>query len=94
MQYTTQFGDLVTMQNIWLLGIVMVSLLGSGAVMGYSYMRHNGMMDWMYGDECSNHYQCEFEEGCEEHSEEYCEEEHKDCNYHHSEQYYCCGDNP
>jgi hypothetical protein len=71
------------MQNIWLVGIVLTSLLGVGTVMGIGAMNdydgHN-MMHGMHNEDCNEHEECEFEgDECLEHSDENCMEEHEDC---------------
>ena len=83
------------MQNIWMVGIMMAALVGSGAVVGMgAYNDHDDDMHGrMHGEDndCWEQQDCRYDhEECEEHSEEYCEEEHEDCDYHHTEFYGCC----
>lgn len=81
------------MQNIWLTGLVLAALVGSGTVMGMgAWNDHEGMHGRMHGDgNCWEHQDCQNDhEECEEHTKEYCEEEHEDCDYHHTEFYGCC----
>ncbi|UCG67960.1 MAG: hypothetical protein JSV09_08935 [Thermoplasmata archaeon] len=72
------------MQNMLLMGIVLASIIGSGAVIGIGAMdgRYN-MHSWMHGgdyEDCHEHEDCEYEhEECEEHLEEECFGEHEDC---------------
>lgn len=82
------------MQNIWMVGVMIAALVGSGAVVGMgAYNGHRGMHERMHGgdEDCWGHQDCrnDYEE-CEEHSEEYCEEEHENCDYHRTEIYGCC----
>ena len=72
------------MQNIWLVGIVLSALVGSGAVMGLGAMdNHDGMHQMMVGmdhEDCYEQEDCEYEGGeCLEHSDEDCIENHEDC---------------
>ena len=81
------------MQNLWLTGLVLAALVGSGAVVGMgAYNDHNSMHRSMHGgDDCWEHRDCQLDhEECEEHSEEYCEKMHEECDYHHTEFYSCC----
>ena len=82
------------MQNLWLAGLVLTALVGSGAVVGMgAYNDRNDMHGMMHGEDndCWDQQDCRNDhEECEEHSEEYCEEEHEDCDYHHTEFYGCC----
>ena len=72
------------MQNVLLTGILLASLIGSGAAVGYAAMSgHEGMHYMMHGEEhedCEHIEDCEDNlEECEEHYEEECLEEHEDC---------------
>lgn len=86
-------SEMIMMQYFWLAGIMMATLIGSGAVMGMGlYYDHDDMHRSMHGgDDCWEHQDCQYDhEECEEHNEEYCEEEHEDCDYHNTEFYGCC----
>ena len=79
----------MNMQNIWLVGILLAGLVGSGAVMGYGIMNHDeGMHHMMHGEHFED---CEYEyEECQEHSEEECIKEHEDCDMdEHMKDYGC-----
>ncbi len=82
------------MQNIWMVGIMMAALVGSGAVVGMGvYNDRDDMHGRMHGEDydCWENNNCPLDhEECEDHTEEYCEEEHEDCDYHHTEFYGCC----
>jgi hypothetical protein len=71
------------MQNIWLVGIVLISLLGAGAFIGAGAMNDYGghqMMHEMHNENCNEHAECNFEdEERLEHSDEECFGEHEDC---------------
>ncbi len=63
------------MQNIWLVGIVLTALVGSGAVMGMGAMNDDyDMHHMMHGmhDDSDEHQECEYED-------EDCDEEHEEC---------------
>ena len=80
------------MQNIWLVGIVLTALVGSGAVMGMGAMNDHygmhGMMHGMHDEDCYEHQECEYEgEECHYHSEEECDEEHEECIKEHEDCY-------
>jgi hypothetical protein len=82
------------MQNLWFTGLVLGTLVGSGAVvrMG-AFDNHNSMHERMHdGDyDCRDNNNCQLDhEECQEHTEEYCEEEHGECDHHHTEIYGCC----
>ena len=83
------------MQNIWMTVILLASLVGSGAAMGYGAMMygddmHHGMHG-MHNEDCDNHEECEYEhEDCEEQYNEECVEEHEDCPYHGDHQGHGC----
>ncbi|MEE9151076.1 MAG: hypothetical protein V3U20_04490 [Thermoplasmata archaeon] len=85
----------LNMQNIWLVGILLAGLVGSGAAMGYGIMNHDeGMHHMMQGEhfeDCHEHEDCEYEhEECQEHSEEECIKEHEDCDMdEHMKDYGC-----
>lgn len=82
------------MQNLWITGLILASIVGSGAVMGYGMMDQDANMHhWMHGEheeECEYHEECEFEhEECEEDHDDECYEEHEeygDCEHHHEDQ--------
>jgi hypothetical protein len=72
------------MQNVILTGILLTSLLGSGAVVGYAAMNgHEGMHYWMHGTshvDCEHFEDCEYDhEECEAQYEEECLEDHGEC---------------
>jgi hypothetical protein len=72
------------MQNVLLTGILLASLIGSGAVVGYAAMNgHEGMHYLMHGgdsDDCGHFEDCDHNlEECEEQFDEECLEEHEDC---------------
>ena len=78
----------INMQNIWMTGILLSALVGSGAVMGMGVIDgHNGMHHGMHREhyeDCPDHEECEYEsDECLEHSEEECYEEHEDGDDHH-----------
>jgi hypothetical protein len=74
----------IKMQNIWVVGLVLASLLGAGTVMGLGAMDgHDGMHHMMHGEhyeDCHEYEECEYEhEECLEHLDGECIEEHEDC---------------
>lgn len=83
------------MQNIWLIGLVLTSLIGAGAVIGGGAMNdHYEMHQMMQGEhyeDCYEHEDCEYEyEECLEYSEEDCIEEHEECDFHgHTHEHGC-----
>lgn len=85
----------IKMQNIWVVGLVLASILGAGAVMGMGAINdHDEMHHMMHGEhyeDCHEHEECEYEhEECLEYSEEECIEEHEECDFHeHMDEHGC-----
>lgn len=83
------------MQNVWLMGMILAGLVGSGAVMGIGAMNHHDGMHHMMHQEhyenCYEHEDCEYEyEECLEHEDEECIEEHERCDMQENHEEHGC----